>query len=163
MTGVEAISNGIMAFKEPRSRNAGITLLWMITGGLLCGLYQPSEGSVMVDGVDVRQYDPAELRAAVGDDSRATLVLRFFHFRAAQVASFQVGANVGETIQIGLKSLSAAKVEESKDTPAKKKGEGTLYGALLQEASVDPSTAWDRLLTPSLMMTSCKIVLIVRS
>ncbi len=29
LTGVEAISNGIMAFKEPRSRNAGITLLWM--------------------------------------------------------------------------------------------------------------------------------------
>jgi hypothetical protein len=29
LTGVEAISNGIMAFKEPRSRNAGITLIWM--------------------------------------------------------------------------------------------------------------------------------------
>jgi len=29
LTGVEAISNGITAFKEPRSRNAGITLLWM--------------------------------------------------------------------------------------------------------------------------------------
>lgn len=29
LTGVEAISNGIMAFKEPRSRNAGITLMWM--------------------------------------------------------------------------------------------------------------------------------------
>ena len=29
LTGVEAISNGIMAFKEPRSRNAGITLFWM--------------------------------------------------------------------------------------------------------------------------------------
>lgn len=29
VTGVEAISNGITAFKEPRSRNAGATLLWM--------------------------------------------------------------------------------------------------------------------------------------
>ena len=29
LTGVEAISNGIPAFKEPRSRNAGMTLLWM--------------------------------------------------------------------------------------------------------------------------------------
>jgi amino acid transporter len=29
LTGVEAISNGIPAFEEPRSRNAGITLLWM--------------------------------------------------------------------------------------------------------------------------------------
>jgi amino acid transporter len=29
VTGVEAISNGITAFKEPRSKNAGTTLLWM--------------------------------------------------------------------------------------------------------------------------------------
>jgi amino acid transporter len=29
LTGVEAISNGIPAFKEPRSHNAGITLIWM--------------------------------------------------------------------------------------------------------------------------------------
>jgi amino acid transporter len=29
LTGVEAISNGMTAFKEPRSRNAGITLIWM--------------------------------------------------------------------------------------------------------------------------------------
>lgn len=29
LTGIEAISNGITAFKEPRSRNAGATLLWM--------------------------------------------------------------------------------------------------------------------------------------
>ncbi len=29
LTGIEAISNGITAFKEPRSRNAAITLMWM--------------------------------------------------------------------------------------------------------------------------------------
>ncbi len=29
LTGVEAISNGIPAFTEPKSRNAGITLMWM--------------------------------------------------------------------------------------------------------------------------------------
>lgn len=29
LTGIEAISNGITAFKEPRIRNAGITLVWM--------------------------------------------------------------------------------------------------------------------------------------
>lgn len=37
LTGVEAISNGITAFKEPRSRNAGITLLWM--SGILGTLF----------------------------------------------------------------------------------------------------------------------------
>ena len=40
LTGVEAISNGITAFKEPRSKNAGITLIWMsfILGINLFGL-----------------------------------------------------------------------------------------------------------------------------
>ena len=37
VTGVEAISNGIPAFREPRSRNAGITLLWMV--GILGSLF----------------------------------------------------------------------------------------------------------------------------
>lgn len=40
LTGVEAISNGITAFKEPRSHNAGATLVWMagILGTLLIGI-----------------------------------------------------------------------------------------------------------------------------
>jgi amino acid transporter len=40
LTGVEAISNGIPAFKQPRSRNAGTTLIWMslILGSLMLGI-----------------------------------------------------------------------------------------------------------------------------
>ena len=40
LTGVEAISNGTTAFKEPRGRNAGITLIWMavILGALFTGI-----------------------------------------------------------------------------------------------------------------------------
>lgn len=40
LTGVEAISNGITAFREPRSRNAGVTLIWMsaILGTLFLGI-----------------------------------------------------------------------------------------------------------------------------
>ncbi len=40
LTGVEAISNGITAFNEPRSKNAGITLIWMslILGSLFLGI-----------------------------------------------------------------------------------------------------------------------------
>ncbi len=40
LTGIEAISNGITAFREPRSRNAGITLIWMaaILGTLFLGI-----------------------------------------------------------------------------------------------------------------------------
>jgi hypothetical protein len=37
LTGVEAISNGITAFKEPRSRNAAITLTWL--AGILSLLF----------------------------------------------------------------------------------------------------------------------------
>ncbi|MCU7375610.1 type I secretion system permease/ATPase [Paucibacter sp. O1-1] len=33
---------------------------------LLAGLYQPTEGMVEVDGIDLRQIDPAEFRARVG-------------------------------------------------------------------------------------------------
>jgi ATP-dependent DNA helicase RecG len=39
------------------------------------------------------RYRPM-LRIAIGDDSQSTLVLRFFHFRAAQVAQFAIGARV---------------------------------------------------------------------
>ncbi|HSK86753.1 MAG TPA: APC family permease [Anaerolineales bacterium] len=40
LTGVEAISNGTTAFREPRSRNAGVTLIWMafILGLLFLGI-----------------------------------------------------------------------------------------------------------------------------
>lgn len=33
---------------------------------LAMGLYQPTEGSVLVDGIDLRQLDPSEFRAQVG-------------------------------------------------------------------------------------------------
>ncbi len=57
LTGVEAISNGITAFREPRAKNAGITLLWMagILGSLLIGITFLSIhiGAVPVDGETV--------------------------------------------------------------------------------------------------------------
>jgi amino acid transporter len=40
LTGVECISNGVTAFKEPRSQNAGLTMIWMssILGVLFLGV-----------------------------------------------------------------------------------------------------------------------------
>ncbi|MBX9777187.1 MAG: type I secretion system permease/ATPase [Xanthobacteraceae bacterium] len=35
-------------------------------GRLLTGFYDPDEGHILVDGVDLRQYDPADLRSGVG-------------------------------------------------------------------------------------------------
>lgn len=33
---------------------------------LILGLYQPTEGAILIDGVDTRQIDPAELRRCIG-------------------------------------------------------------------------------------------------
>jgi ATP-binding cassette subfamily C protein LapB len=33
---------------------------------LILGLYQPTQGTVLVDGIDIRQIDPAQLRGAIG-------------------------------------------------------------------------------------------------
>lgn len=35
-------------------------------GRLLTGLYQPDEGGILIEGVDLRQYDPADLRRGIG-------------------------------------------------------------------------------------------------
>jgi ATP-binding cassette, subfamily C, bacterial LapB len=35
-------------------------------GRLLAGFYEPQDGHVLVDGIDLRQYDPVDLRAGVG-------------------------------------------------------------------------------------------------
>jgi hypothetical protein len=58
LTGIEAISDGILAFREPRSRNAGITLVWMaaILATLFLGITflsraigaLPSEGETVI-------------------------------------------------------------------------------------------------------------------
>ena len=67
LTGVEAISNGIPAFKEPKSRNAGITLIVMasILGSLLLAItilaYQigaiPSESETVISQLARTVYD----------------------------------------------------------------------------------------------------------
>ncbi len=35
-------------------------------GRLLTGLYDPDDGRILIDGVDARQYDPADLRRGIG-------------------------------------------------------------------------------------------------
>ncbi|MCQ3939054.1 MAG: permease [Chloroflexi bacterium] len=67
LTGVEAISNGITAFKEPRSKNAGITLVWMslILGSLFLSISyltkeigaMPSESETVVSQLARTVFD----------------------------------------------------------------------------------------------------------
>jgi ATP-binding cassette subfamily C protein LapB len=35
-------------------------------GRLVTAFYPPNEGTILIDGVDIRQYDPADLRAGIG-------------------------------------------------------------------------------------------------
>lgn len=70
---------------EDRTRIASIR-------GLQAGVPVQVEGRVEAVERGFR-YRPV-LRVAIGDDSQATLVLRFFHFRAAQAAQFKPGARV---------------------------------------------------------------------
>ncbi len=60
--------------------------------GLQPGVAVQVEGTVEAVERGFR-YRPM-LRVAIGDESRATLVLRFFHFRPAQVAQFAPGTRV---------------------------------------------------------------------
>lgn len=67
VTGVEAISNGITAFKEPRSKNAGATLIWMavILGSMLLSITflatrtgaLPAESETVISQVARTIYD----------------------------------------------------------------------------------------------------------
>ena len=74
LTGVEAISNGITAFKEPRSKNAGITLVWMslILGSLFLGI---SYLTKMIGAVPSESETVISQLARTIFDGRGTLYL----------------------------------------------------------------------------------------
>jgi amino acid transporter len=55
LTGVEAISNGVPAFREPRSRNAATTLLWMAL--LLTVMFLGTSGLAYLYKVEPRQEE----------------------------------------------------------------------------------------------------------
>jgi amino acid transporter len=67
LTGVECISNGVTAFKEPRSHNAGVTMIWMssILGVLFLGITfllreigaVPSESETVISQLARTAYD----------------------------------------------------------------------------------------------------------
>lgn len=63
------VLKGVTLRFEPGER---VAILGRIGSGkstvlrLLAGLYQPSEGQVVIDGMDLRQIDPADFRARVG-------------------------------------------------------------------------------------------------
>ncbi|QZY27836.1 APC family permease [Nocardioides coralli] len=64
LTGVEAISNGVPAFRKPKSRNAAATLLMLGVIGVILMLSVVSLSNAM----NVKYVDPSELQRLVGPD-----------------------------------------------------------------------------------------------
>ncbi|MEV4732238.1 APC family permease [Saccharopolyspora sp. NPDC049426] len=64
LTGVEAISNGVPAFRRPKERNAGRTML--IMGGLAIGLFSGVTALAVIAGVRVTE-NPCDLIGFPGD------------------------------------------------------------------------------------------------
>ncbi|MBL8263907.1 MAG: ATP-dependent DNA helicase RecG [Xanthomonadaceae bacterium] len=54
----------------------------------------PAQVEGVVEAVERGYRGRPMLKVAIGDDSQATLVLRFFHFRGTQVAQFAVGTRI---------------------------------------------------------------------
>ncbi len=64
MTGVEAIANGVQAFKQPEAKNAGRTLLWM--AGILLFLFVGVSALAVLS-----QVQPSETETVISQLSRA--------------------------------------------------------------------------------------------
>ena len=106
---------------------------------LLCRLYDPSEGRILVDGVDIRQFDPDEWRGRIG--------VLFQDFNTYQLS-------VEENIRIGHPAFTAEapEIPEAADeaglTPVIgkwPKGLKTLLGRWLHDG-IEPSTGqWQKI------------------
>lgn len=87
MTGVEAISNGVPAFKKPEPRNARITLVWMavILGSLFAGITlltvvfgitpDPTQQVTLIYQISVRTFHGTLLAFMAPTFSVATLLI----------------------------------------------------------------------------------------
>ncbi len=85
LTGIEAISNGVPAFRPPESRNAGITLAWM--GGILLTMFigitflakfygiTPSHGQTVVSQIAAGIFGRTPIYYLIQASTMAILVL----------------------------------------------------------------------------------------
>jgi amino acid transporter len=105
LTGVEAISNGTTAFKEPRSRNAGITLIWMalILGSLFLGI---SFLAVQIHAI------PSEFETVISQMARTALGGKGVLYLGLIGATTIILAMAANTAFAGFPRLSALLAED---------------------------------------------------
>lgn len=101
---VEALTN--VSFKIKAGEH--VALLGRMGSGkstihrLILGLYQPTAGAILIDGVDTRQIDPAELRRSVGYVQQDTqLFYGTMKDNIAIAAQFVSGEDILQAAQIG--------------------------------------------------------------
>jgi len=105
MTGIEAISNGVTAFKEPRSRNAGITLIWMafILASLFMGIsYLAREISAV----------PSEIETVISQLARTVFYGQAGMYLAVIIATTIILVLAANTAFAGFPRLSALLAED---------------------------------------------------
>jgi amino acid transporter len=100
LTGVEAISNGITAFNEPRSRNAAITLVWM--SGILATLFLGI--SFLTSQVSAV---PSELETVISQLSRTVFGQGSIFYLLSIVATTVILVIAANTAFAGFPRLSA--------------------------------------------------------
>ena len=101
LTGVEAISNGVTAFKEPSSKNAAKTMIWMITllGVMFLGitLLASKFGVVYAHSADASQVAETLLsrlaKAIYGDVTHGLPKLLYFTTQGFTFAILVIAAN----------------------------------------------------------------------
>ncbi|MGH9321883.1 MAG: APC family permease [Vicinamibacteria bacterium] len=100
LTGVEAISNGITAFREPRSHNAGVTLAWM--SGILASLF------LGITFLAVRvQAIPSEEETVISQIARTAFEGRGLVYLAVMVTTTLILVMAANTAFSGFPRLSA--------------------------------------------------------
>ncbi|MDP2776491.1 MAG: APC family permease, partial [Anaerolineales bacterium] len=100
LTGIEAISNGITAFKEPRSKNAAITLTWMaiILSSLFLGISYLSMNILAV---------PSELETVISQLARTIFNGQGFFYITVIFATTIILLLAANTAFAGFPRLSA--------------------------------------------------------
>lgn len=84
MTGVEAIANGVQAFRQPEAKNASVTLTWM--AGILLFLFVGVAALIKLTGVE-----PSHTETVISQLSRALFGTGWFYYLvSASVATILV-------------------------------------------------------------------------
>ena len=118
---------------------------------LLLRLYDPQQGQVLVDGIDIRRFDPAELRSRMG-----VLFQDFLRFSLTVEENVALGDVQGRPDITGALGLSGADEFVSR-LP---QGERTLLGRLFDGGSELSMGQWQRIALARALASDAPILLL---